>query len=187
MTRDKLLTLVPKPANKWNQLAGPGDYNTDDIITAVIKKGLPKLNLSTLSIADDLLIYGIGGPGDMNIRKTCGNIWQMLHDCIAFREDDDDCQWIQLPNYLVWSGQGDCKSLTLLTASILNNLGIDYNIKFTGSMYMYPVHHVYIVAAPGTDQECIIDRTMPHFDQEPPYVKSREFDPSGQEIQPQWY
>lgn len=161
MNRRQLMALVPSPPATDTPLRI--NFDTDDIINAVLA--------SDMQLTPELCTLANSLQGDDD-ETTCYNIWQMMHDNLQFIEDPDGLQDIRMPKYLVYSGQGDCKSFSLLTANLLQCLGIPYDYKFTGSRANKPVHHVYIVACPDSDNPVVIDRTNDTFNTEPPdYVK----------------
>ena len=69
-----------------------------------------------------------------------------------------------MPSALLKKKVGDCKSYSLFTASVLENLGIPYTIVYT-SYNANPIpQHVYIITQKG----CIIDAVYGKFNQEKP-------------------
>ena len=102
---------------------------------------------------------------------TCRKIWDFLKKEIKYVKDPDGYQNIKLPGRFVATGTGDCKSYSLFTAAILENLGIPYSFRYT-SYGMNPTpQHVYIVTANGT----IIDGVWNKFNSEKTYTSKKDY------------
>lgn len=95
--------------------------------------------------------------------QTCRNIFNYLMNHFTYLADGEE-QIIKLPSALLKKKIGDCKSYSLFTASVLENLGIPYTIVYT-SYNANPIpQHVYIITQKG----CIIDAVYGKFNQEKP-------------------
>ena len=95
--------------------------------------------------------------------QTCRNIFNYLMNHFTYLADGEE-QIIKLPSALLKKKIGDCKSYSLFTASVLENLGIPYTIVYT-SYNSNPIpQHVYIITQKG----CIIDAVFGKFNQEKP-------------------
>jgi hypothetical protein len=95
--------------------------------------------------------------------QTCRNIFNYLMNHFTYLADGEE-QIIKLPSALLKKKIGDCKSYSLFTASVLENLGIPYTIVYT-SYNSNPIpQHVYIITQKG----CIIDAVYGKFNQEKP-------------------
>lgn len=100
---------------------------------------------------------------------ACKAIWTSLKRDVKYIADDESMQNLKSPARLVYDGFGDCKSYSLAIACCLRNLGIPYAYRFVSFTNDRTPTHVYIVAAPGTKDECIIDCVLNYFDYEKPY------------------
>ena len=98
------------------------------------------------------------------IEETCRNIWQFLKDNITYVADTD-LQAIQSPDSLLKKLTGDCKSYSVFAASILDNLGIPYFIRFSSNLPNKRMHHVYIVV-PAKGKENVLDAVMDEYNNE---------------------
>lgn len=95
--------------------------------------------------------------------QTCRNIFNYLMNHFTYVADGEE-QIIKMPSALLKKKVGDCKSYSLFTASILENLKIPYTIVYT-SYNANPIpQHVYIITQKG----CIIDAVYGKFNQEKP-------------------
>ena len=96
-----------------------------------------------------------------NERETCKKIFDYLKNNFTYVADGGG-QIIKLPSALLRYKTGDCKSYSLFTSAILENLKIPY--KFVYASYnTNPVPgHVYVV----TESGCIIDAVYGKFDEE---------------------
>jgi hypothetical protein len=96
-----------------------------------------------------------------NERETCKRIFDYLKNNFTYVADGGE-QIIKLPSALLRYKTGDCKSYSLFTSAILENLKIPY--KFVYASYnTNPVPgHVYVV----TESGCIIDAVYGKFNEE---------------------
>lgn len=96
-----------------------------------------------------------------NSQETCKKIFDYIKSNFTYVADGGE-QIIKLPSALLKKRVGDCKSYSLFTASILENLKIPY--KFVYASYnSNPIpQHVYVVSENG----CIIDVVYGIFNQE---------------------
>lgn len=76
------------------------------------------------------------------------DLWYWVRTNIHYNEDPLGIQWIREPARLWHDREGDCKSFTVFIISVLENLGIDYTIRFvnTETPGSKIVNHVYPVA-----------------------------------------
>ena len=95
-----------------------------------------------------------------NDKETCKKIFNFLKT-LTFVADGEE-QVIKLPSALLKKRIGDCKSFSLLTASILENLKIPYTFVYA-SYNSNPIpQHVYVTTQGG----CIIDAVYGKFNEE---------------------
>ena len=95
-------------------------------------------------------------------KETCYNIFNFLMTKIHYKVDGDN-QKIKLPSAFLREKEGDCKSYSLFTASILANLKIPFS--FTYASYNptdSTPEHIYVTTKKG----CIIDAVYKKFDAE---------------------
>jgi Transglutaminase-like enzymes, putative cysteine proteases len=85
-----------------------------DIRKAIVQ-AVPKATEQTKEMAS-----GFSGSSD---QETCKKIFDFLKTEIKYKADGSD-QIIRYPSALLKTRTGDCKSYSLLTAAILNNLKI---------------------------------------------------------------
>lgn len=76
-------------------------------------------------------------------------VWDFLKYQIKYKIDSGLAQHIKLPNALVATGSGDCKSYSLFAAGILANLGYKVSFKFTAYNGETVPAHVYVTATDG--------------------------------------
>jgi hypothetical protein len=96
-----------------------------------------------------------------NERETCKKIFDYLKNNFTYVADGGE-QIIKLPSALLRYKTGDCKSYSLFTSAILENLKIPYKFVYT-SYNTNPVPgHVYVV----TESGCIIDAVYGKFNEE---------------------
>ena len=103
-------------------------------------------------------------------QETCANIWQYLKSHVPYKADGFQEQVIKLPAALIRSG-GDCKSYSLFTIGILNNLGIPAHYRLVTFNPTTPNQaHIYTV----TNSGLIIDAVFDKFNAEKPYFTKKD-------------
>ena len=94
-------------------------------------------------------------------KETCKKIFDYIKSNFTYVADGGE-QIIKLPSALLKKRVGDCKSYSLFTASILENLKIPYKFVYT-SYNSNPIpQHVYVI----TEDGCIIDAVYGIFNAE---------------------
>jgi hypothetical protein len=96
-----------------------------------------------------------------NELETSKKIFNFLKNDIGYIADGEE-QIIKLPSALLKKKVADCKSYSLFTAAVLENLGIPYVITYTSYNDNPIPHHVYIVTKNGI----IIDAVYGIFNKE---------------------
>jgi len=99
-------------------------------------------------------------------KETARNIWSFLKHNIRYIEDSEHFQDIKLPDRLIKERKVDCKSFSMFTGSILDNLNIPYKFAYTSYTDSKTPQHVYVQLDDGT----IIDAVWKKFDSEKPYT-----------------
>ena len=104
--------------------------------------------------------FSKGFKGRTN-KETCKKIFDYIKSNFTYVADGGE-QIIKLPSALLKKRVGDCKSYSLFTASILENLKIPYKFVYT-SYNSNPIpQHVYVI----TEDGCIIDAVYGIFNAE---------------------
>lgn len=80
---------------------------------------------------------------------TCRAVFDFIIENVNYNEDPDGVQWIRTPARLLHDGEGDCKSMAILSASLLNNLGIPCFFRFASFSKNNQITHVYTVTESG--------------------------------------
>jgi hypothetical protein len=93
--------------------------------------------------------------------ETCKKIFNYLKNNFTYLADGDE-QIIKLPSALLAKKVGDCKSYSLFTSAILENLGIPYNFVYASYTTNPIPGHVYVT----TENGCIIDAVYGIFNKE---------------------
>ena len=94
--------------------------------------------------------------------ESCQNIFNFLKNNIHYKADGTN-QQVRLPSGLLRTGQGDCKSYTVFTSAILNNLKIPHSLCYVSFNPKDPTPtHIYVI----TDKGCIIDAVYGKFNKE---------------------
>lgn len=107
---------------------------------------------------------------------TLYNVWAFVKKHIKYVIDPIGYQYIKTPARTWADKYGDCKSFSILEASLLINLGYK-NVSYRFVSYTSePVYtHVYVVCnMPGSSRETILDAVMPAFDKEKSYTHKKD-------------
>lgn len=94
-------------------------------------------------------------------KETCKKIFDYIKNNFTYVADGSE-QVIKLPSALLKKRVGDCKSYSLFTASILENLKIPYKFVYTSYNNNPIPGHVYVT----TENGCIIDAVYGIFNAE---------------------
>lgn len=152
--------------------------NTSDIIDGMII-GDSKAAPYTSELAQKLVAS--------TIIQTCKNIWEFVKENITYKEDPDGFQFIQSPGYLFWGkngkgGTGDCKSMSIFCASILQNLGIKYAYRFISQTAGNDLHHVFVVLPDERGKEIILDCVDTDFNRPRHYARTQDIRPKSAKL-----
>lgn len=139
--------------------------NTDDIIGAILD-----------TITDVRAQTAMFSQQFAPTERGLGKLWWWVKSQITYIEDPLGVQWVREPARLYADRQGDCKSFTVFIASVLENLGIKYLVRFvnTDRRNSKIVNHVYPVALLN-GREIIMDAVYDYFDREHPYYNKRDY------------
>jgi hypothetical protein len=166
---------LPKFAGLKERISG--DADNKDLRTAILA-AVPQAVEQTKDLAPYFKTT--------NERETAKKIFDFLKSRVKYKADDYR-QVIQLPSAILRPGAiADCKSLSLFTASILQNLGIPWHFVLTSYSDSPIPGHIYV----ETDSGIIIDVVWGKFDSEkkPKYrytMKNKDFSPTlGKTDQP---
>ena len=96
-----------------------------------------------------------------NPQETCKKIFDYIKSNFSYVADGGE-QIIKLPSALLRKRVGDCKSYSLFTSSILENLKIPYKFVYASYSSNPIPQHVYVV----TENGCIIDVVYGTFNEE---------------------
>jgi hypothetical protein len=96
-----------------------------------------------------------------NEKETCKNIFDYITQNFTYVVDGSE-QVIKLPSALLQKKVGDCKSFSLFTSAILQNLKIPYSLIYASYTNDPTPGHVYV----QTDSGCIIDAVYGVFNAE---------------------
>lgn len=135
-------------------------YNTNDIVKTVLE-----VYSDHYSQAADLAAQ----LQDSSIKKTCKNIYDFIRSNVKYVEDGTEKQIVAAPARLLQKKSGDCKSMTVLAASILKCLNIPHLIRFVGykdagTPNQYT--HVYVIVTTGANTYITIDPVHHKFNSE---------------------
>jgi hypothetical protein len=102
------------------------------------------------------------------LRDTVENIYWFVYEYIKYTEDDIFKEQVRRPLRTLYDQKGDCDCYSVLIASMLNNLGIDYVFRIAAFNGKTDYQHVYVVV-PSSSGELICDPVVNEpFYQKPP-------------------
>lgn len=93
---------------------------------------------------------------EMDYETQCRSVFDYVCKNVRYIADAGD-QLIKSPARLLADGYGDCKSMSIFTASCLTCLKIPFVFRFVSFTNSDNYTHVYIVACPDTENQIIID------------------------------
>lgn len=146
-----------------------GPTDTDGIANLILKMDETAYN-DVLELAEKFK--------DLPVDVVCKKIWDFLRNKVTYSTDEKYQQWVQWPKHFLKYKIGDCKSMSLLTGSILKALGIPYFYrlaKYKDGDYK----HIYTIV-PINNEEIIIDGVYHLFNAEENYLEKKDIMPETQ-------
>lgn len=107
--------------------------------------------------------------------ETARKIFNFLKTKVNYVADPPTRQDVKLPSRLVADNKGDCKSYSLFTMAILNNLGYTAGLRYAGYSFANKPTHVYSFILLPNGQKIIIDAVWGHFNSEKPYTYKKDY------------
>lgn len=144
--------------------------DVDDIITVIIHAD--KLSVgSTKKFAPHLK-----GATDL---ATLENVYHFVRDHIRYVRDPDNEEIIKTPGCTIAEGKADCKSMTVLTGSLLRDLGFQFVYRVAFYDPRQPQQgHIYSVVQLG-GKKVIVDPVHEKFNYEITPWKFQDYTPYG--------
>lgn len=106
--------------------------------------------------------------------ETARNIWNYLKK-LKYVKDPEGYQFIKLPKKLA-NSSGDCKSFSLLTGAILQNLNLPVIFRYASYTDNDPTpSHVYTITKDEQGNDIIIDGVYTKFNKEVPYKYKTDY------------
>jgi len=145
-------TGISRAAGKSVLLTKGG--NTGDIINVILDV-IPDVKRQTKGFATGFT------PTKAGMQK----LWSWVRTNIRYEEDPLGVQWVREPARLWHDKVGDCKSFTVFIVSVLENIGLDYRVRFSNTEIPDSkiVNHVYPIAILPDGSEVIVDAVYPFF------------------------
>lgn len=114
-----------------------------------------------------------------NTQDTLYNIWHFVRHEIQYVADRPGHEKVKSPSRLWADGQGDCKSFSIFTGSVLKNLKIPFSYRFVAWEDGEEVTRVYVVAHTRKG-DVLLDSVHTTFDEEAPFYIAYDY-PIGAE------
>lgn len=103
------------------------------------------------------------------------NVWRFLRNEIRYQRDPNHTQMIRLPGRLLHDRTGDCKSYSLLAASILKNLGYPVILRYVSYKKSSNIPtHIYVITLDKDNSPIIVDGTYKKFNAECPFYSKTD-------------
>jgi len=112
-----------------------------------------------------------------NEKETAAKVFNYLKNQVNYKADRNE-QNVQLPSAIMRDRSADCKSYSLFTMGVLNNLGIPAKLRYASYANDPTPTHVYVVTNGGT----IIDAVYGKFNAEKPYTHKKDKSINGMNI-----
>ncbi len=143
------------------------DGDTDDIIRAILYADERSAKFT------EIFSKAMEGKRPYEVARA---IWVFIKSNVQYVEDEFGTQDVKSPAQLLTDSKGDCKSFAVFTGSVLQNLGIPYQYRFTSYSGVRDgkpkrVTHVYVVI-PGED--IIIDAVYHRFNAQKKYTYKKD-------------
>ena len=144
--------------------------NVNDIIQVILHA-----DKHSLGAADEFAPF-LRGANDLD---TLRNVYHFVRQNIRYVRDPENEEIIKTPGCTLAEGKGDCKSMTILTGSLLRGLGytFSYRVAFYDRRYPQQGHIYSVVDLDG--QHIIIDPVHDTFNEELEAWKTKDYTPVG--------
>lgn len=163
-------TVMPAALNT-SVLAAEG-YSNAQVVRLILKM-VRLYKHQTKALAKSLR-----GKNDL---ESARNIYTTIRKHIRYDLDPEIVQRVPTPARIWQDGKGDCKGMAVLAASLLDQMGIPYAVRFVrnpNEKRKGIYNHVYVVAHPGKGgKEIVIDPTIVHFNANPAFVEKIDLVP----------
>lgn len=167
MNRNDVIDILPS-VNGLSFVEKTKAGNHD--IISVILKNYPA---AVEQLKSDEFVQMFAGS---NIKQTAFNVWNFLRKSVRYKIDEEGYQFIKLPNVLLQSGVGDCKSLSLFAAAALSVLGCPVVFRFVSFNLLNPIpSHVFVITQDTKGKEIIIDAVWPKFNETKSYFYKKDY------------
>lgn len=165
--------IHPSPAQRT--VVARNNFNAADIIRLMLYA-----DTRSEEFIDSARLHELKGSTQYH---TLCNIYNFVKSRVRYEADPLEREWVRSPGYLIQSGAGDCKSLSLAIGALCRAFGIPFKYRFIRQASKSNWHHVYVVAMP-TDGSCrrpvVLDAVHHSFDSEPRYINRRDKRPADQ-------
>jgi hypothetical protein len=145
------------------------DADVKDIITAILRADTMSANF-TARFAPYLK-----GSTDQD---TLRNVWQFVRKYIRYQKDRSGNEIIKSPGRTWADKYGDCKSMSVMVASLVKNLGYEYFYRVAFYDPNNPEQgHIYPVAVLPGGELVVVDAVHHTYNEEVTYWKAYDYNP----------
>jgi len=111
---------------------------------------------------------------------TLRNVYRFVRSTVDYERDKPFDEVIKTPGCTIQEGEGDCKSQTILTGSLLHPLGFNFFYRVAFYDPDEPEQgHIYTVVVLDDGRQVIVDPVHNRFDTEDPYYKAEDYPAAG--------
>lgn len=161
------MSLLPTP--KYVDKLEKSNAINNDIISTIHK------NYNTAVFQTKKIAPSLKGANDV---ETAKNVWLFLKRKLKYKRDPEGKQMIKLPSRLLQPTDrtADCKSYSLLAASLLANNGLKPTFRYASyKEYEKTPTHVYVTTKDSNGNEIIVDGCYRQFNDQKKYFYKYDY------------
>lgn len=109
------------------------------------------------------------------LNQTLKNIFDFVYKYIQYIPDHRYTEQLRRPLRTLHDQKGDCDCYSILIASILENLGIDYRFRVTAYSDPDRFQHVYIIVPTKNGRYYTVDPVLDNYNEEKDYSNKKDY------------
>lgn len=109
------------------------------------------------------------------LNQTLKNIFDFVYRYIQYIPDHRYTEQLRRPLRTLHDQKGDCDCYSILIASILENLGIDYRFRVTAYSDPSRFQHVYIIVPTKNGRYYTVDPVLDNYNEEKDYSNKKDY------------
>lgn len=109
------------------------------------------------------------------LNQTLKNIFDFVYKYIQYIPDHKYTEQLRRPLRTLHDQKGDCDCYSILIATILENLGIDYRFRVTAYSDPNRFQHVYIIVPTKNGKYYTVDPVLDNYNEEKNYSNKKDY------------